>query len=432
MTGLRRGWSIARQIGLLIFVALLLLTAANFLVTFAGPPPRPAPVQIADLVPILQGAAPDARRHSRLIVESNAAFAARDGEERRSDAEDRVVTLLKVAPARVQVASTQGLLGGPSENSLVGAFSVGLRTESGLWRVVRSVPQPLLTQWHRTTIAITIGLTLLLGLIAARITKGIVRPIQRLAREADQAYLDGRRGEITVDGPPEIAHLAGTIAAMRDRFAVMVENRTMMLAAISHDMATPLARLEFHVAKLPVNARAQAEADMAELSALIASILSYARGQQQLESKPVALTELVCDLVERRSRSDAPITLERAPQEAWVAGDRLALQRLLGNLISNAQRYAGGGRIEIDMAERRVMLSLIDAGPGFDPELAEQVFEPFFRIEGSRNRETAGAGLGLATARAIAEAHGGTITASSVPGEGARFVLTLPVLERVI
>jgi two-component system OmpR family sensor kinase len=433
MTGARRarGWSIARQIGVLIFAALILLTAANFAVTFAGPPPRPAPVQMGEIVPVLRGRAVERRPGARLIVEDAQAFAARAGEVRRAEGEARLAQALGVDPARVRMASTQPMLGPNGGNGLVGDFSVALAGEAG-WRIVRSEPQPLLTRWHLTTIAVTLGMTLFLGLIAARITTGITRPIRRLAREADAAYLEGPAGAITVDGPPEIAHLAGTIAAMRDRFAAMVENRTMMLAAISHDMATPLARLEFHVAKLPASVRAQAEADLEELSALIASILGYAKGQQGLDRKPVALVALARDVVQRADRAEAPVTIAGDPAEIWITGDRLALQRLIGNLVSNAQRYAGGGRVLIAPAPGAVSLIVEDDGPGFDPAMAERLFEPFFRIEASRSRETAGAGLGLATARAIAEAHSGTLTAASAAGAGARFMLTLPVVERVV
>jgi two-component system OmpR family sensor kinase len=427
-----KGWSIARQIGVLIFAALILLTAANFAVTFAGPPPREPPVQFTQLVPVLQGHAPERRPPGeRLTVEAAATFAARSGERRRPDGEARLAQLLAVAPGQVRLTTAQPLFG-RIPDALAGGFSLGLADGAGGWRIVRSAPQPLLTQWHWTTIAVTLGLTLLLGFIAARITMGITRPIRRLAQEADQAYLEGPAGAITIDGPPEIAHLAGTIAAMRDRFAAMVENRTMMLAAISHDMATPLARLQFHVAKLPASVRAQAEADLEELSALIASILGYAKGQQGLDRKPVALVALARDVVQRADRAEAPVTIAGDPAEIWIAGDRLALQRLIGNLVSNAQRYGGGGRVLIAPAPGAVSLIVEDDGPGFDPAMAERLFEPFFRIEASRSRETAGAGLGLATARAIAEAHGGTLTAASAAGAGARFVLTLPVVERVV
>lgn len=432
MSGVR-SWTIARQMALLIASALFLLSAGNMIVTFAGPPPRAAPFRLADIPVLLR----DARRlppDRQLAMKGYApAFSARAGEMRQPDAETRLAAMLDVPVDTVRVATSQNMRPPPGPSSfpeiLQGDFSIGVAERSGLWHVLRSAPAPFFTAWHRTTLVITLSLAVLLALIAAGITKGIVQPIRRLAQEADQAWLDRRRGAITVSGPREVAHLARTIAAMRDRFANVMENRTMMLAAIAHDMASPLTRLEFHVAKLTPAVRREAEADLAELSAMISSILDFAKGQQKLQSEPVELVALAREVVMRRDRLDAPLALGSVPPEAWVLGDRVALRRLIDNLASNAQRYSGGGLAEIEAGPDQVRLSLLDDGPGFDPALAERLFEPFFRIEASRSRDTAGTGLGLATARAIAEAHGGTLHAHNRAVAGAAFVLTLPAIS---
>jgi signal transduction histidine kinase len=429
-----RSWTIARQIALLIAAALFLLSAGNMVVTFAGPPPRAAPFRLSDIPPLIRGGGrlpPD----RQLAMNGYAPdFSARPNETRRPAAEARLAAMLGAPADAVRVATSQQMRPPPPGSARLpeqfeGNFSIGLAERNGLWHILRSAPAPLFTAWHRTTLVITLTLAALLALIAAGITKGIVRPIRRLAEEADQVWLDGRRGAITIGGPPEVAHLARTIAAMRDRFANVVENRTMMLAAIAHDMASPLTRLEFQVAKLPDATRREAEADLAELSAMISSILDFAKGQQRLHSEPVDLVALIRDVIARRDRLDAPLGMEIAPAAAWVRGDQIALRRLVDNLASNAQRYAGGGLIEVETHAQEVRLVMLDDGPGFPPELSERLFEPFFRIEASRNRDTAGTGLGLATARAIAEAHGGTLEARNRPVAGAIFLLTLPALE---
>lgn len=432
MSGVR-SWTIARQIALLIAAALLLLSAGNMVVTFAGPPPRAAPFRLSDIPTLLR----DARRlppDRQLAMNGYAPdFSARRGETRRSDAETRLAGMLGVPEESVRVATSREMRPPPGlarfPEMLEDSFSVGVAEQSGLWHILRSAPAPLFTAWHRTMLVITLSLAALLALIAAGITKGIVRPIRRLAQEADQAWLDGRRGAITIGGPPEVAHLARTIAAMRDRFSSVVENRTMMLAAIAHDMASPLTRLEFHVAKLPSAARSEAEADLAELSAMISSILDFAKVQQRPHSEPVDLAALARDVVGRRDRAEASLALGMMAPAAWVRGDSVALRRLIDNLASNAQRYAGGGLVEIDVRSGKVLLAVLDDGPGFDPALAERLFEPFFRVEASRSRDTAGTGLGLATARAIAEAHGGTLEASNRSVTGAIFRLTLPAID---
>lgn len=425
-----RTWAIARQIALLIAAALLLLSAGNMIVTFAGPPPHVPPLRLDEVPGLLDGRGrlpPDLHLAADGLVDT---FEPRSDEMRRPPAEAALAVILKRPSGAVRVATSEPLHFGPgpsrTPNHLEGDFSIGIQQKSGVWRVLRSAPRPIFTAWHRMTLVTTLVLTLVLALIASGITRGIVRPIRRLAQEADRAWLDDMRSPITVAGPHEVAHLARTIAVMRDRFAGLVENRTMMLAAIAHDMASPLTRLEFHVAKLPDARRSQAEADLGELSAMISSILDFAKGAQGLDATPVDLAALARDVISRRSTGDAPLSAGAMPQTAWVLGDRLALRRVIDNLAANAQRYAAGGVIEIEVEPRQVKLSVLDEGPGFDPGLSERLFEPFFRVEASRNRETAGAGLGLATARLLAEAHGGTLSAHNRAVGGAIFTLRLP------
>jgi len=427
-----RNWTIARQIALLIAAALLLLSAGNIIVTFAGPPPFTAPFRLTDMPALLQGKGelPPDRQLAANGYERD--FLPRARELRRPEAEARLAAMLGVPPGDVRVSTSKRLRPAPgpdrAPNQLDGNFSIGVREMPGLWHVLRSAPVPVFTAWHRMMLGTTLLLTIVLGLIATGVTRSIVHPIRRLAGEADQAWLEGKPNPITVGGPSEVAHLARTIAAMRDRFAGLIENRTMMLAAIAHDMASPLTRLEFHVAKLPDAVRTEAETDLAELSAMISSILDFAKGAQGLDKAPVDLVALARDVIARRDRSDAPLAAGPMPREAWVLGDRIALRRLVDNLASNAQRYAAGGVIEIEADTQTARLTMLDDGPGFDPALAERLFDPFFRVEASRSRETAGTGLGLATARAIAEAHGGSLEARNRHAWGAAFLLTLPPL----
>ncbi|MCW2383633.1 MULTISPECIES: sensor histidine kinase [unclassified Sphingobium] len=433
LSGLAR-WSISRQLGVLLFGALLLSTMANFLTTFIGPPPRAAPVQLIELAATLAGR-PTLERDSGLMPrETAASFTPRADEQRNERYEAQLASIMNLPPSHVRLASeiAAGPAGGhraaPAPSALFGSFSAAVRDDTGGWQIVRSAPQPVFTAWHRTVLLVTIVVAIVLGIGAALMGRGIVAPLHRLAQQADQAYVEGKRSPIFVDGPPEIAQLATTIAAMRDRFADLVESRTMMLAAIAHDMASPLARLEFRVARLPKDIRADAEKDLAELAALIASILAYAKGTGQLETGLVNIAAVARDVVDRSTTGPAMVLAE-APAAAWIWGDRLAIQRLIGNLVANAQRYAGGGFITIVEAHGEIVLTVADDGPGFPPALQERLFEPFFRVETSRSRETAGVGLGLAVARSIAEAHGGTLVARTRPQGGASFVLTLPASE---
>jgi signal transduction histidine kinase len=197
-----------------------------------------------------------------------------------------------------------------------------------------------------------------------------------------------------------------------------------MLAAIAHDMAAPLARLQFRIQSLPDEARDAAEADIADLSEMITGILNFARGNARLERQPVDLGE-TCRKV-ASGFTGGCIVLSGDIAGCIITGDALALRRLITNLASNAVRYAGGGEIVIESASDMVTCVVRDDGPGFPPEFAERLFEPFFRVETSRNRDTAGTGLGLANALETARAHAGTLTARNRSGGGAEFVLSLP------
>lgn len=447
--------SIGKQITTLVIAALFMLTAANFLVTFLGPPPKQAPSPI-DLIAdrlVSERAQPGPTRWQ--LEENASAFAAREGERRQPALEQLVAELTGQAVSRIRLASDDSPLderaekGRPSptgsgrpgstgpitpdpfENrrvmalALFGQWTAGLQHDDGSWRILRSRSQPLLTSWHRSTLAITLAIATILGLIAYAIVQGIVKPVRRLSNEASTAYVDGKRGPITISGPPEIANLATTIKDMRDRMADLLDNRTMMLAAIAHDMAAPLARLEFHAAKLPDAARIKAEADMQELSAMVSNIIDFAKGQPRPEKRCLDLTGIVRDMVIQQSRDDAPLKL-RTHEPMPVTVDETTIRRLVGNLLANAQRYAGGADISLQKKGGGVALTVTDNGPGFPPEMAEKLFEPFFRVESSRNRATAGAGLGLANARAIAESHGGSLTARNRKQGGAEFALILP------
>jgi signal transduction histidine kinase len=317
---------------------------------------------------------------------------------------------------------------------LWGSFTIGVHA-GGEWKIARSEPRPLLTSWHWTTLAWTLGLLLLLVPIAAILARAIARPLERLARDADAVATDGMRGQRAIGvpehGPPEVIRLARALEDMRERIVGHAQQRTMMLAAIAHDMGTPLARLAFRVEAMNGSASAMtdsaaAQRDIDELRALIGSFVDFARGVPD-ERGPVPLDDLVREAAQRLTRNDAPVALDRLPDHAIiVTGNRLALGRLLANLIGNAQRYAGAAEVSLTTQRGQAVLRVADRGPGL-PDHAERLFDPFARGEESRNRETGGAGLGLAIAREVAEAHGGHISATNRDGGGALFTVTLPL-----
>lgn len=421
-----RQWSLAARFAAVTLVALIAATLVNFAVTFSGPPPVRRPVLLTELLPVLARDAPVPIQYPWVSAPvTEPAFAARASEIPRPETARMLARQLGVPTGQIALALSPGRREGGSERPRVEAFdgfTLGLRQPDGAWRIVRGARAPLLTAWHKLTLALTLAAALAFALLALMVARGVVRPLERLGQEADRAGFD-RAQPITIGGPPEVVRVARAVAAMRERLTGALEQRTTTFTALAHDMAAPLARLRFRLAQLPLAQQEAAERDIEELSEMIAGIVEFAAVGRPVEKHSILdAVELARDLAARESTP-----FSAGPGNALVSGDPAALRRLLTNLIVNARRYAGGGELTAQIGAREITLTLSDRGPGVPPELAERLFEPFFRVEPSRNRDTAGAGLGLAIARAIAEAHGGTLAYSARAGGGAEFRLVVPL-----
>ena len=200
-----------------------------------------------------------------------------------------------------------------------------------------------------------------------------------------------------------------------------------MLAAIAHDLGTPLSRLAFWVEQLPEPARDRAVADIDEMRAMIADTLGFARDEAgERDRTRVDLPSLLDSLVEDMRVGGRSVTIEPGPR-CVVRGDPRGLRRLFANLVGNAIRYGAQARLGWSVAGGEVVVVVEDEGPGIDPALAERLFEPFVRGDPSRNRATGGTGLGLAIVRAIAARHGGKVTLANRPEGGAVARVVLPL-----
>ena len=272
----------------------------------------------------------------------------------------------------------------------------------------------------------TIGaLGALVGLAAIIAIMREARPLRRLsgsvARFADGAVPD----PVEARGAPEIRRLIGAFNDMQERIASLVKGRTILLGAISHDLKTFLTRLRLRVEQIPdADQRARAARDLDDMTALIEDALALARGAAVSERREeIDVAELLGQQIADR---DAVMLRRAGPAAAKVRGDAVALRRLFANLIENALRYGTSAAVTLESGGAEVVVTVDDDGPGIPALERSTVFEPFYRIEPSRSRETGGAGLGLAIARAIAEAHGGRISADVAPQGGARIRVVLP------
>ena len=419
-------WGLAARFAAVMLVALIAATFVNFAITFAGPPPMRRPVPVGEVVSLVDRGAAASREFSWVTgpaVEDG--FRPGAGERPLPRTALAIARSLALAPADVRLTALEGRRADGMQdptNELRDGFTLGIRQANGMWRIVRGDPAPLVTRWHWVTLGSAMAAALAFAALAALVARSVVRPLDRLGHEADRANL-GKESAITLKGPPEVVRVARAVAAMRDRLASAIENRTALFTAVAHDMAAPVARLRFRLNDLPERQRAAAEADLAELSELISGIVEFsAIGRQPLPLAELDAIALARDVAER----------ERVPfvgdaTAAIVKGDAAALRRLLTNLVVNARRHGGGGEVSACIGETGVCVSVADRGPGVPAEHAARIFDPFYRVEHSRSRETAGAGLGLAIAHSIAVAHAGDLRYSPRPGGGAIFALTMPL-----
>lgn len=286
--------------------------------------------------------------------------------------------------------------------------------------------------WHSDTfllafIAMSVTAVLLIWWGVRRLT----RPVADLAAAAERLGRDVNAPALPETGPAEIATAAAAFNTMAANIRRFVADRTQMLAAISHDLRTPITRLRLRAEFLDDDEqRAKMLADLAEMEAMITSTLAFARDDAANEpASSVDLASLVRTVLD--DAADAcpehadDITFE-GPEHLVMLLRPMALKRALSNLVGNALKYGDAARLTLERRGESVVMLLDDAGPGIPDAEHEKVFQPFQRIEGSRNRETGGTGLGLTIARSILRAHGGEVTLHNRNGGGLRVAIRLP------
>ena len=254
------------------------------------------------------------------------------------------------------------------------------------------------------------------------------RPLHALARAADTLGPDLKADRLPEEGPSEVALAARAFNAMQDRIATYTAERMQILAAISHDLQTPITRMRLRIDVMDDDTESgKLRQDLTEMEALVKEGVAYARTLHGA-SEPACrvdldalLDSLVCDYV------DAGKDVAFAGRAAAFAVTRpQALRRVVGNLVDNALKFAGAARIDVAMrADGEVAISVLDRGPGIPDESLDAVFEPFYRLETSRNRGTGGTGLGLAIARQLAQAIDAALVLRNRSGGGLAATITL-------
>jgi signal transduction histidine kinase len=274
-----------------------------------------------------------------------------------------------------------------------------------------------------------VNLTLLLLLLVIVLfvaARNITRPLSDLSRAADRVGRDLRPAQLAERGARELRDAARAFNTMQDRLRRYLDSRTRVLAAMSHDLKTPLTRLRLQVEALdnpPMQARIGRELD--EMESMVHEALSLFRGLDDGEpAAPIDINALLAQLRGEFTDMGAVVTLSGQALQPYV-GKPQALKRCLTNLLANAVNF--GTRADIlveDGAE--LVIRVRDSGTGIPEAELERVFEPFYRVESSRNRDSGGSGLGLSIARDIAQSHGGSLTLANLPAGGLEALLRLP------
>jgi two-component system osmolarity sensor histidine kinase EnvZ len=275
-----------------------------------------------------------------------------------------------------------------------------------------------------------IGSSLVLIAIAVLFLRNQMKPIERLASAAE-AFGKGRPvSDFKPHGATEVRKAATAFIQMRERIDRFVQQRTDMLAGISHDLKTPLTRMRLQLAMMPKDADAEAmEADLAEMERMLNEYLEFARGEGSEAVEPVELAGLVQEVAASAARAHHAGDRVRLGlvEDLTIAVRRHALKRCLTNLIDNALKYGGRAVVSVRRAGRSAEIAVEDDGPGIAEERREEAFRPFHRLDEGRNLQTGGVGLGLTIARDIARSHGGNILLQESASGGLRAVIRLPI-----
>jgi two-component system OmpR family sensor kinase len=306
-------------------------------------------------------------------------------------------------------------------------FKIAVQQPDGRW--LTTEPKPSF-RWE--SLQGRVILTFLLSLLAIAplawwFARRLSAPITAFAEAAERLGRDPRAPPLTVSGSGEVQAAVAAFNGMQERLRRYVEDRTAMVGAIAHDMRTPLTRLRFRIEGAPEELRAKLAQDIDQMEAMVAATLGFVHdATHTAERTKLELASLVESVFDEAAETGANASIEPG-ERIVVEGDPLALRRLVTNLLDNAVKYGARATGRVFAEGGQAIIEVDDQGPGIPDAEMERVFDPFYRGEPSRSRETGGAGLGLAVVRSIARAHGGDVTLANRAGGGLTARVSLPL-----
>ena len=308
------------------------------------------------------------------------------------------------------------------------AYLVSVQLGNGSWAnfTVPVAPSPRL--WSDNTMLATM---LVIALVLAGSIWALSRltaPYALLANAAERLGRDINAESLPEKGPREVRAATHAFNLMQARLRRFIGDRDQLVAAISHDLRTPVTRLRLRAEFVEdVDQRARMLADLDDIEAMTSSVLAFASDTAQPETREqIDLVSLVESLSSDMPHVALCLSPDLPPRVKCLAGP-VGLRRATANLIDNAVKYGGAARVSLVVDAAAIRIAVDDDGPGIPEEAMESVFRPFRRLETSRNRETGGTGLGLTIARSVARAHGGDVILANRPAGGLRAEIVLPI-----
>lgn len=312
------------------------------------------------------------------------------------------------------------------EPFIFGDFKLAVQQGDGRWTVIEPKPALRFNSWQQRILLI-LGLSVLcVAPLAWLFARRLSGPISAFAGAAERLGRDPRAAPLALKGSAEVIAAANAFNMMQERLRRYVEDRTAMIGAVAHDLRTPLTRLRFRIEAVPDDVRGKLASDIDQMEAMIAATMAFVRDTTRpAERTKLELASLLESVIDEAAETGGQAVVERG-EKIIIDGDPIALRRLLTNLVENGLKYGGAVQGRVHVENRMAVIEIDDGGPGIVPAELDRVFEPFFRSEPSRNRETGGIGLGLAVVRSVARAHGGDVTLHNRPKGGLRARVELP------
>jgi signal transduction histidine kinase len=393
------------------------------------PPPGPPPG-------MRMGGLPDHFRRPEFEL-STAATAPTAPRNRDVGASEQLTGLLAlrlgVTRERVRLfVSEEPLFRGRFEDDpqLREGFTAAWQRDSGEWRILRSEAEGFPNAFQRQALWLFVIGALLMLPAAWLFAHALAAPLRRFTLGAERLGTDPHAPQLPPSGPPEMQSAIDSFNAMQSRITRLLEERSQMIGAIAHDLRTPLMRLSFRLDSLQSPLKEKVEADILEMKLMISAALDFLRDQAARRARErLDLRLLVESVIDDQADVGHDVRLLEAESAVAVPieGDPVALRRLLVNLVDNALKHGERARVRLRIQGSNAFMEVDDDGPGIPEALQQRVFDPFFRAEASRNRETGGIGLGLTTVRAITLDHGGSVELRNRKEGGLRVIVSLPL-----